>query len=127
MTNNYLPKNCIECGYAIGDDFDVFHCERLDYEQINDAANCILDNCPLKANEYNKYPVTPQPEPVINNNPAVWDLVMKDIVQRDHNRYLKYGTRLQPFNGRDAIIDAYQEALDLVVYLRQAIFERDGK
>lgn len=35
----------------------------------------------------------------------------------------KYGTVLQPNNGRDALVDAYQEALDLVVYLRQRIEE----
>lgn len=27
-------------------------------------------------------------------------------------------------NGRDALVDAYQEALDLTMYLRQAIEER---
>lgn len=31
---------------------------------------------------------------------------------------------LQAHNGRDPLVDAYQEALDLVVYLRQAIEER---
>ena len=39
----------------------------------------------------------------------------------------KYGVGLQPHNGRDVLRDAYEEALDLCVYLRQAIFERDGK
>lgn len=38
----------------------------------------------------------------------------------------KYGTPLQAHNGRDPLVDAYQEALDLCVYLRQAIAERDG-
>lgn len=33
---------------------------------------------------------------------------------------------LQPHNGRNALIDAYQEALDLVVYLRQALEECKG-
>lgn len=37
----------------------------------------------------------------------------------------KYGTPLQPFNGRDPLVDAYQEVLDLAVYLRQAIWERE--
>jgi len=70
---------------------------------------------------------TPQPDPVINNYPAVWPLVMVDMAARDHGGRAKYGTALQPFNGRDALTDAYQEALDLAVYLRTAIFERDGK
>jgi hypothetical protein len=30
-------------------------------------------------------------------------------------------------NGRDSLMDAYQEALDLVMYLRQAIEERNNK
>lgn len=35
----------------------------------------------------------------------------------------RYKTPLQPHNGRDALYDAMQEALDLVVYLRQAEME----
>jgi hypothetical protein len=38
----------------------------------------------------------------------------------------KYGTYLETGNGRDALWDAYQEALDLVMYLRQAILERES-
>lgn len=69
----------------------------------------------------------PQPPPVENEHPAVWGLVAEDFRQRDLSGLRKYGVRLQPHNGRDALIDAYQEALDLCVYLRQAIYERDGK
>lgn len=68
-----------------------------------------------------------EPAPIKNDQPAVWDLVLADIKERDEIGMQKYGTRLQPFNGRDVLVDAYQEALDLVVYLRQAIYERDGK
>ena len=39
----------------------------------------------------------------------------------------KYGMYLQPNNGRDSLIDTYQELLDAVVYIRSLIFERDGK
>jgi hypothetical protein len=35
-----------------------------------------------------------------------------------------YGTPLQAHNGRDALWDAYEEALDLAIYLRQVIEER---
>ena len=68
-----------------------------------------------------------QPTPNKNNLPAVWDLVFIDMENRDKNGEKKYNTRLQPFNGRDVLIDAYHEALDLCVYLRQAIYERDGE
>lgn len=68
-----------------------------------------------------------QPDPVPNAEPAVWDLVMADMAARDAQGVRTYGTRLQPHNGRDALRDAYDELLDGAVYLRQAIFERDGK
>ena len=68
-----------------------------------------------------------QPPPIGNDLPAVWDLVMADMKDRDQVGRQRYGTPLQPYNGRDSLMDAYQEALDLAVYLRQAIFERDGK
>jgi hypothetical protein len=71
--------------------------------------------------------IADQPMPKTNNLPAIWDLVKADIEERDRVGQERYHTRLQPFNGRDALIDAYQEALDLVVYLRQAIYEKDGK
>ena len=58
--------------------------------------------------------------------PAVRPLVMDDMHERDRFGTMHYGTRLRPHNGRDALKDAYQEALDLCVYLRQVIFERDG-
>ena len=66
-----------------------------------------------------------QPPPTKNDWPAVWDMVMEDMRSRDAVGLQRYGTRLQPHNGRDALRDAYEEALDLVVYLRQAIAERD--
>lgn len=75
---------------------------------------------------YNKM-IKPQADPVKNEHPGVWSLVLVDMAQRDIEGAKKYGTRLQPHNGRDVLIDAYQEALDLAVYLRQAIYERDGK
>jgi hypothetical protein len=59
--------------------------------------------------------------------PAAWDFVMADMRSRDNMGAVKYGTRLQPYNGRDGLLDAYHEALDLVVYLRLALYERDGK
>jgi hypothetical protein len=67
-----------------------------------------------------------QPPPVPNSAVAVWDLVVEDMRERNDTGFRRYGTRLQPFNGRDPLVDAYQEALDLAVHLRQAIAERDA-
>lgn len=68
-----------------------------------------------------------QPAPEHNDNPSVWDLVMADMQERDQVGRARYGTPLQAHNGRDVLKDAYAEALDLAVYLRQAIYERDGE
>lgn len=68
--------------------------------------------------------IVDQPEPVPNERRPVWELVIEDMAERDRVGRERYGTPLQPHNGRDALVDAYQEALDLVVYLRQAIEER---
>lgn len=68
-----------------------------------------------------------QPDPSPNQHPAVWPLVMVDMAGRDKLGRERYGTPLQPHNGRDALRDAYEEALDLAVYLRTAMYERDGK
>lgn len=55
----------------------------------------------------------------------VWLLVLKDMEDRRKIGIEKYGKPLQPFNGRNALVDAYQEVLDLAVYLRQAIEEKN--
>lgn len=68
--------------------------------------------------------IVDQPPPIPSDRAAVWDLVIADMHERDAVGRERYGTPLQPHNGRDALVDAYQEALDLVVYLRQAIEER---
>lgn len=81
----------------------------------------------------------PQPAPQPNDNPAVWDLVIqevqeffsgpvanclvKDMQERDAIGKERYGVRLQPFNGRDALIDAYQEIADCTVYAKQYALE----
>ena len=66
----------------------------------------------------------PEPAPQHNDSRPVWELVIEDMQKRDHIGREKYGTPLQAFNGRNPLIDAYQEALDLVVYLKQALIEQ---
>jgi hypothetical protein len=71
--------------------------------------------------------IAEQPKPKPNTHQAVMDLVMEDFKARDQLGKERYGTRLQPFNGRNGLRDAYEEALDLAIYLRQVIFEMEGK
>lgn len=67
-----------------------------------------------------------EPPPIPNDRPAVWDMVIADMKARDAVGRARYGTPLQPFNGRNALADAYAEALDMAVYLKQAILEQEA-
>ncbi len=93
------------------------------------------DVAQFKEAEVTRQPIPPtnmlvdshQPAPIVNSNPAIHGLIIQDFNDRGEFGKAKYGTYLQAHNGRDVLKDAYQEALDLCQYLRQLIFERDGK
>ena len=51
------------------------------------------------------------------------DVVTQDIINRAFIGKERYGVFLQPHNGRDALLDAYEEALDLATYLMQVVME----
>jgi hypothetical protein len=70
---------------------------------------------------------TTQPVPHKNASPYIKDLVLEDMKERAEFGLRKYGTHLQAGNGRDALVDLYQELLDAVQYTRLLIFQRDGK
>lgn len=64
---------------------------------------------------------TPRPEA-----PSIQAAVRADLEIREQIGIETYGTHLTAHNGRDALRDAYEEALDQALYLRQAIAERDN-
>lgn len=66
-----------------------------------------------------------QPLPTVNEEPDIQSQVIADIAARREVGISRYGTALQPFNGRDSLRDAYEEALDLCMYLKQCMVERD--
>lgn len=70
--------------------------------------------------------IVDQPTPTPNDHPSIQSLVRADLEEREQIGIQRYGTPLQPHNGRNALVDAYQEALDLACYLRQAIAEQDA-
>lgn len=51
-------------------------------------------------------------------------MVRDDLYTREQLGIDRYGMALFAHNGRDALVDAYQEALDLACYLRQLLAER---
>jgi len=65
-----------------------------------------------------------QPNPK-QGEQVVVDVVLADIRERAEAGKRKYGTYLETNNGRNPLWDAYQEAIDLVMYLRQALLEQE--
>lgn len=63
-----------------------------------------------------------QPAPT-GDGADITALVIGDLNERKAAGTKKYGKPLQAFNGRDPLVDAYQESLDMAVYLRQRITE----
>ncbi len=72
-------------------------------------------------------PETDQKLPEVNGNRFVQDMVIEDIEARKQLGIHKYGTALQANNGRNMLLDAYEEALDLCIYLRGALEEQEKK
>ena len=73
----------------------------------------------------------PQPAPVTGDaGPEVWPALLAEVAlspelralceERDAMGRAKYGTALRVNNGREPLVDALQETLDLAVYLQQA-------
>ena len=78
------------------------------------------------AQEYkaNRAATAKQPTPSGSGNPIL-GMVLTDLTNRALEGKEKYGEPLKAHNGRNALWDAYQEALDLAMYLRQAIEEQE--
>jgi hypothetical protein len=66
-----------------------------------------------------------QPLPVVNDQPDIQSQVIADIEARRLVGIERYGTALQPFNGRDVLRDIYEELLDAACYVKQAMVERE--
>lgn len=65
-----------------------------------------------------------QPQPTPNDRPPIVDAVIQDMRDRKQLGIDRYGTSLQAFNGRNSLQDAYEEVIDLSVYLKQSLVEK---
>lgn len=74
----------------------------------------------------NPYVPDSQPNPV-QGSVAVISCVVADLLTRADYGIQKYGTLLMSNNGRDALLDALEEAYDLSMYLKQSIMEREDE
>lgn len=84
----------------------------------------IKDDIKSAINNSEQSVIKDQPDPIVNNNSSIHDLVIDDIKERKKLGLERYGTILQAHNGRDALVDMYQEQLDKICYTRQMIEER---
>lgn len=70
-----------------------------------------------------------QVKPTVNNRPFVQDTLRNRltvaVAQSKKQGIETYGTALQPFNNRDADRDAFEEWIDLGMYLEQIRRERE--
>lgn len=82
-----------------------------------------------------------QPKPEANEREHIADLVVvgferdgsklalqvaRDLQDRKQIGIERYGTALQAFNGRDCLVDLYQELLDGLNYAKQRLEEYDS-
>jgi predicted HAD superfamily Cof-like phosphohydrolase len=65
----------------------------------------------------------PQPAPAPSRFPALWPMLIARMEERHAFGLKRYKVALQPFNGRDALKDLTDEALDELVYKMQWFYE----
>lgn len=85
------------------------------------------------------YSTQKQPNPIPNHSEPIAHLVIDDlrlfgaeylipeVEARMRQGLATYGIPLQANNGRDALVDAFQESIDLMKYLKQCIAEGDDR
>ncbi len=102
------------------------------------AATCRQTPCGCSCHSAISAQNAPQPAPKPGTARPTWELVVEDLdaraatlalmradaLERDAIGAAKYGVRHQWDNGRDHLIDAYQEHLDAALYLRAEIEKR---
>jgi hypothetical protein len=67
-----------------------------------------------------------QPLPTIGRE-CVQDRLVQMVLARKEIGISRYGSALMTHNGRDALQDAFEEAVDLAAYLTQLSMERDDE
>lgn len=65
-----------------------------------------------------------QPLPTRNNSVDIQSLVIGDVMRRRQLGIERYGTPVQAHNGRNALLDLYEELIDAAVYCKQLLVEQ---
>ena len=115
MSCDYEMRPEIRKNMTLQEALDVVD-KRSDIEEIG---KLIKRDCEMKK------PVaadTPEPMPT-GEGERVIDRGVLDLKARDIVGKIKYGTSLKTNNGRNSLMDAYQESLDMCMYLKQRLME----
>lgn len=80
---------------------------------------------PASDHWYEEVYIPQQSRPLRRPTTTTWDVVRQDILSREEGGALKYGKYLTPNTDEDMLQHAYEEALDLVVYLKTMLLQRD--
>ena len=93
---------------------------------LDGADECCLCEEEVELVANGKVQFEEQPLPVSSpNSVSVTDQFISELKKRQAKGIETYGKSLETFNGRDALYDAQEEAIDLSQYLFQARLERD--
>lgn len=120
-----LPFTCSSCGEkrTISQHHSVYECvQNMKRKERMEQPKKVFD---VQAIEPTPFLNNEQPAPKEGRIP-VYHRALADIQERVRGGRIKYGTELKTGNGRDPLVDALQEAIDLVLYLEQALLEREG-
>ena len=85
------------------------------------AGGCVIEEPGLKLRPGD------QQLPEVNDHQDIQSRVIADIRERREVGISRYGTALQPFNGRDALRDLYEELLDATMYIKQVMVEQEDR
>lgn len=82
---------------------------------------------PGKGNMYVSPVVAVRLHDKLEDYPNERKFILARLFERNAEGIRTYGTMLKTENGRDALIDAIDEALDMCQYIMQARLEADGR
>ena len=57
---------------------------------------------------------------------SVWQEVVKDMHTREKQGFASYNKYVTLHDGRDSLLDLYEELLDACVYIKKLMMERDN-
>ncbi len=137
-----MPGECPDCGVDVADLEDDVQAGGsgmplgeaiMRYPDAWERAKDVLVATGHNPEALLTHAATAEPSPLATGSQPIWPLVIADaealgcsrlipdMQARDAFGRAKYGTPLTADNGRNHLADAYQEALDGVVYLRAAM------